>query len=872
MQLKKYQVETLKKLGQYCDLVRSKVVAGDSLAASHAYQEICGEPYNSTPQLPDTPYICLRVPTGGGKTLIAAHAVGTIAKHLGHQDRPLCLWVTPSTPICCQTLQGLKDRDHPYHEALRRSLGNEAIEVISIEDARSMNRSMLTSTAVVVVTTIQSYRIDDTDGRKIYEDNGYLMDHFSGMPPWLREQLAEPDDGMVRLSLANVMKMRGPIVIMDESHNARTRISFESLARFSPLAVLELTATPLKVHDEANEKYASNVLHHVPALQLKKEGMIKLPVEMESRGDWLEVLARAVELRDDLERQAVEFRKKSGRYIRPIALIQAQPRNQNRETHTIEAVMAAMVGQLKVPKEYVRTHDEIDGEDFRSEKCDVRYIVTVEKLREGWDCPFAYVLGSIGNVATETAVEQLLGRVMRMPHAIPTGISELDRAYAVVQSTNVVETAKNLCDSLVKYCGFDLRAAQEAVQAHRQGDSHGRLPLFWIEVTTPITKRSIPVEIREKVEYDPDMGAIWLRTPLTPQETSLLRNALPEADHPAVDEYLHNQYPDASVKPKKEARPFHIPRLVVREGNSCILFEPAELKEFDWNLDACNTTVSENDFSTELNLGNRLELGLNDAGVVSISPLERVLVRQLTFWSEEELWDKGRLVAWLDQDIHRGGSLAGLPKSKSGPWLLRLVDSLMSQRKCGLGILVRKRWSLAAVARTMITDHGREQVRLAAKSLIDMRNPNRRLETSMAAAAVLDSQLYDPPQKYTGNLTFKHDAFDVIGAMNDEELLCASQIDSHPNIKRWVRNLEDEGRGGFFLPLSPRKFFPDFIAELKDGRIAIIEYKNPILDKVEQHKKSVGELWASRSDGQCVFAWIVDKDWATLEKTLIVKS
>ena len=41
--------------------------------------------------------------------------------------------------------------------------------------------------------------------------------------------------------------------------------------------------------------------------------------------------------------------------------------------------------------------------------CPIRYIVTVEKLREGWDCPFAYVLGSVGNVATETAVEQLLG-------------------------------------------------------------------------------------------------------------------------------------------------------------------------------------------------------------------------------------------------------------------------------------------------------------------------------------------------------------------------------------------------------------------------------------------------------------------------------
>src|ERR1019366_1215153 len=87
------------------------------------FHAVTGRDFIDVPQMPEVPYVCLRVPTGGGKTLIAAHAVGTVAKRLGHQDRPLCLWVTPSTTIRDQTLRGLRDRNHAYHAALKETLG-----------------------------------------------------------------------------------------------------------------------------------------------------------------------------------------------------------------------------------------------------------------------------------------------------------------------------------------------------------------------------------------------------------------------------------------------------------------------------------------------------------------------------------------------------------------------------------------------------------------------------------------------------------------------------------------------------------------------------------------------------------------------------
>jgi type III restriction enzyme len=875
MELKEYQRESLAAIARFCDFVRTSVGSGALRPVHDAYYAACGRDFLEVPQLPGVPYFCLRVPTGGGKTLIASHAVGTIAKHLGHQDRPLCLWVTPSTTVRDQTLKGLRDRQHPYREALQAGLGGEALEVLTLEEALAANRAMVSSAAVIVVTTIQSYRIDEEANRKVYQDNGYLMDHFSGLPSWVREQLAEPESGRVALSLANVMKLRAPVVIMDEAHNARTRISFDSLARFGPLAVLELTATPQQDHDPTREKYASNVLHAVSALQLKREGMIKLPVELESRDNWLDVLALTVQRRKELEDRAGTWYAEGGRYIRPIALIQAQPKSKTKETHTVDAIKAALVDKLGVPAEYIRiatgVHDDLGAEDLRGEDCPVRFVITVDKLREGWDCPFAYVLGSVGNVATETAVEQLLGRVLRMPHAKPTGIAELDRAYAVVQSPDVVKTAQNLCDSLVKRCGFDAETVDDALRVHRATAPQGRPPLAAIPVSAPPDTERLPAVVRSKVKYDPESATVRVCEPLTREETILLRDTLPDADHAAVEEYWQSErgVGTAAKNLDEYVKPLRVPQLIVRDGSRSWLFEPLELDEYAWNLDRCDAEITEAEFSTELNIGSRIVLGVNDAGGVRIGGVQEVMARQLSFWTEGDDWSKAELVRWLDCEIHRGGSMAGLPKSESQAWLLRAIDYLLVERGADLSVLVRKRHDLARVAITRLSDHGRRQVRAAAQSLIDGRSP-RRLETSRDAAAILEEQKYSPYRKYRGTFDFPKHAFELVGEMGEEETQCAKRIEDHPNVERWIRNLSSESAGGFSLPLSPGRFFPDFIAELVDGRLAIIEYKGKHLATLadELHKREVGLLWAARSNGDCVFVWVVDRDWTTLETAL----
>lgn len=131
--LKDYQRETLARLAEYCDVVRTHAARDTARPERDAYEAITGRQYFSTPGFEGVPYVCLRLPTGGGKTLLAAHAVGTIGRGLIGTDRPACLWITPSTTIRDQTLRALRTRHDPYREALEDAVSASAGHVFGVE-------------------------------------------------------------------------------------------------------------------------------------------------------------------------------------------------------------------------------------------------------------------------------------------------------------------------------------------------------------------------------------------------------------------------------------------------------------------------------------------------------------------------------------------------------------------------------------------------------------------------------------------------------------------------------------------------------------------------------------------------------------------
>lgn len=409
--LKNYQIQTLAVLRKFLE----KTLEFND--ADTAFYALTKRPFEPVPSLPGLPYVCLRIPTGGGKTILAAHSVAVATDSFLRTDAPTVLWLVPSQTIREQTLATLQDRAHPNRRALADRFG-ENVRVMTVADALYAKRADYDGGAVVIVATIQAFRVEETEGRKVYEANGELMDHFTGLADGLRDALEIGPSGDPVQSLANVLRLRRPMVIVDEAHNARTDLSFDTLARLKPSLIVEFTATPVTPEEHKPEKgiYASNVLHQVSAAELKAAEMIKLPVILRGRANHTETIGDAIAWLDDLADTARAEEKATGEFIRPVMLIQSEAKSKDKPTLHAEEVKKLLIEDFRVPEAHIviATGDTkgLDGIDLFDRDCKVRFIITQQALKEGWDCSFAYVLCSVAEQKSARAVEQLLGRVL----------------------------------------------------------------------------------------------------------------------------------------------------------------------------------------------------------------------------------------------------------------------------------------------------------------------------------------------------------------------------------------------------------------------------------------------------------------------------
>jgi len=498
--LKEYQQHTLDWLRIYFKTCQQFGNADTAYYETTRQTFDSGIPYRNIKELPGLPYVCLRIPTGGGKTLVASHSIGVAANELLQADTPVVLWLVPSNAIKDQTLQALKDLNHPYRKAIEESF--PFVSVLSIQEALFVTRSTLAGGTTIIVSTMQAFRVDDTEGRKVYEQSGALMDHFNGIDPVLLSSLDQYEDGKPIQSLANLLRLHRPIVVVDEAHNARTALSFETLARFKPSCIIEFTATP------DTKDNPSNVLCSVSAAELKADQMIKIPIRLETRPNWKELLSDAIALRKNLEAVSIKERQATGEYIRPIMLIQAQPKNQNQETLTVEVVEKCLLEDFFIPEEQIRratgTDKGLEGVDLNDTSCPVRFIITVQALREGWDCPFAYVLCSVAEMHSSTAVEQILGRIMRLPKATLKHNEALNMSYAFAASANFIAAASALEDALVQN-GFNRQEAKDLI-VKAPSSQVGALETMWTKFSIPVNEvpqlKALPESMTSRVEYD----------------------------------------------------------------------------------------------------------------------------------------------------------------------------------------------------------------------------------------------------------------------------------------------------------------------------------------------------------------------------------
>jgi type III restriction enzyme len=820
-----------------------------------------GLSYRPVRELPGLPYVCLRIPTGGGKTLVASYAVAIANMYLLHSERSLVVWLTPSDAIREQTLTALRDRKHPYRQALDTSLDN--VTVLDIGEALSIQRSVLDTDTVIIVATTQAFRREGTEDLQVYRMNGSLMSHFSGLTDEALTEVERLEDGSPVHSLVNVFRIRKPLVIVDEAHNARTPLSFATLARFRPSCILELTATPNTRGDEENPP--SNVLYSVSAAELKSEEMIKLPIRLKTRTNWKELLGEAIRLRNTLEKSAQLEQADTGEYIRPIMLLQAQPRSKERETITVDVIEECLLNEFKIPEDQVvRATGEdrgLEGVDVLSKDCQIRYIITVQALKEGWDCPFAYVLCTVAEQSSKTAVEQILGRIMRLPKVRRKRRQELNIAYAFTASKSFDEAAKTLQDGLVQN-GFERQEVKDLVAplSERQIEFFG----FAKAVESPpvakvfeVPHKPIPQSLSDKILYDSKAGSIELKEYLSPEEEEeLIACFSTEESKKEISRlciYVRETGEYERISPAERGVSFSIPVLSIHQGNLFEPFEKVHIDNIGWTPSPDDATLIESEFSLATDIPQIGEVDIRKNGKLEARFLPE-LEKQMRLFMRQSGWNAARLVHWLDHSF----SHLDLSAEETGIFLTRLVTYLIEIRNLSIDQLTDHRYKLSQAVQRKINDlRVRDQKKIFETFLLpECATP---LTVTHKVQFRFRPEVYPYNTRYDGRYSFRKHYYPAVGELKDEgeEFECAKFIDNLSELKYWVRNLPGPGRedSSFWLQTSTDKFYPDFVCQLTDGRQLVVEYKNARdwSNDDSTEKRNLGELWEERSGGRCLF-------------------
>lgn len=458
LQLKLYQQRTLDELKEFL-VDTNKLVSGSKIEPEKALKLVFNiknetETYKSLPELVNTPYACIKIPTGGGKTLVASYSLSIIFDNYlqDKNGKGLVMWFVPSDAIRSQTLKNLKDRQHPYREAIDAKFGNN-IKVLTLEEALTIQKADIQNNLCIVVASLQAFRRADTQWLKVFQANGSLISHFENLVKDI-DFLDKDTDHQIIYSLGNVIKINNPLVILDEGHNVQTTLSFEMLRVLNPSFILEYTATP---------RSESNVLVRVLASELKAEKMVKIPIYLANTTQWQETIRDGIEQRKKLEKLADKEKRQTKEYIRPIALLQAEQEKEDDDKIYVGKIKTFLIEELKISEEEIAIktakNDEIKDQDLLSPKSKIKYIITVNALKEGWDCPFAYVLISVSNIGSRIAVEQTMGRIMRLPNAIDKKNLDLNYSYVYTSSENFSKASSAVITGLEAngYSRADLR-------------------------------------------------------------------------------------------------------------------------------------------------------------------------------------------------------------------------------------------------------------------------------------------------------------------------------------------------------------------------------------------------------------------------------
>lgn len=858
MGLKTYQRRLLEDFEAF--LARTRELGNPAPAYAESTLEAFGHslPYHPLPGAADVPYVCLRVPTGGGKTRLAGLAIDRVRRSFLSADFPLVVWLVPSDPIRTQTLHALSTPGELIHEDMRALFG--AVNVLDVEQALSMQPSLLDTAPTVIVATMQSFKREGTEGLRVNRQNGALMAHFTGVPERRRGQG----------SLVDAIRLRHPFVVVDEAHNQGTPLAVDTLVRLGPSCVLELTATP----DRSTQP--SNVLRSVSAATLQGEDMLKLPLELAVHPQWNLALGEAISRLRSLERDAAAEAERTGERIEPVVmLVQAERRSSTSATFTPDVVRKHLEDDFRIPPEAIAIAtgdlDEL-GDRRPGDPGYPQFIITVDKLREGWDCPNAYVLFTFRNTTSATAVEQVLGRVLRMPNVRRKQHESLNRSYAYVVSDQLADTVKGLRDGLVQ-SGFERLDTRDLI---RLPEAAGNL--FSQDMTVPLPRdgnaivlpdtgaiATLPAALRNRVEVSPEAGTVTIRGGATKGDIEKLAATFASPDAATAVRLSFDSALATRIgpvvdggTPAERGEEARVPRLMLRQGGFLEVFSESALLDADWEIEGFDPRLTEGEFAQDPVAMRRARLSISELETIECGVYDR-LDSQLALLAVEDGWDANELVLWLDANIR----FPYADRDQKVAWINAVVDWLLTRREPPFPVaeLAYRKYRLrGAVERKLAAG-----LRLAKQQVFDdLLQDESRFEASMEQATVFRQGRYAYDTAYAGLVPLRRHFFPVIGNLKDrgEEFDCAEYIANQlPGIEWWIRNVERKP-SSFSLQTASDRFYPDFLLGVPGGGVVAVEYKGSHLaDSADsREKKRIGELWERRGSG-CAFAWVERGSW-----------
>lgn len=853
MELNSYQDKVIADLARYLALL------ADGRGLRAAYRALWSERGVNMPDYQDTvhevPHVCVKVPTAGGKTFIAVNALQTIYQGLNEFNPDMVrfvVWLVPSLPILQQTLRAFNDPLHPYRQKLNSHFKGR-VEIF--DKQRLLSGAGLSPDGVrealhVVVLSYDSLRARNKEDRKIFQENGQLA-AFEGAYE------LEPLENVDPSALINVIRALKPVVVVDESHNVTSDLSVDMLKNLNPSFILDLTATP---RDNAN------IISFVDAMALKKHHMVKLPVIVYNHPDKTAVVASAIDLQKRLEQEAMAEEKEGGAYIRPIVLFQAQPKVGEDATtfgHIKEKLIAA-----GIPKEHIRIKtaniDELKNENLMNRDCPVRFIVTVNALKEGWDCPFAYVLASLADKSSAVDVEQILGRVLRQPYVRRHTREPLNLSYVMTASGKFLDTLSNIVKGLNR-AGFSARdyrdmtppnVEEEGATAEQlsltpspspaRGGGEPR-PLLILGGGAGMAEEIEPERIAAGEPVATATEAIIAQAIEESRSFSEKAAALPVDALPSEVENRMNKY---AVKPAyaDDAQDLVLPQFFIEveggwfsDANNRLPLEKENLLA-GFQLGRCDTLINFEDTGE-----NIYQVDLEQSGVEDYTPVFKKVdlkVREKIANYLRTLPDEAKVRELSGRLSKLVGNMYPIPDKEISDYVRRVVGGFSADQIADcverehlyLLKIKRKIQELAgAYAKGVFGDWlqtGRIQVR-----------PNYRLPETI-----------NPTQSISG---ITKSLYAQEAALNGFEARLINEIANLPNVTWWHKNIEKRG----FAINGYINHYPDFLLRLESGKLLVVESKGDDRDNSDSSNKlRLGKEWAAKAGDTFRYLMVFDNN------------